>query len=493
MKLQLQFNLAFGLLLVFVLGFAAVLIHFVLLDYLVANQKQELRKINTEMAAKLGAAVGGQKAAVPSSDRGDSSNPEQAPQDQTASPDGTKAVSKTEAAQSLFEEYSGLALLLDEDGNVVQSSNEVRSLPSEALKLGKEDSTQFTTISPNQGNYISDVLEVPGIGRLAQLTPLSQIKQFERALMGRLLLVLLAGGLLALLLSMLLTRKLIRPLMKLRGELHKVQERRFGEVSLVQAGGEIGNVARTVYDLAGELDRHNRAQKQFFQNASHELKTPLMSIAGYAEGIRDGVFQGEQSIKGLEIIRNEAGRLTRIVTEMTLLAKLESEEDIFQPSGVDVKELIEDTAERVNPLLGSRSIQLNMQWPDQEPKRHLITADRDKLLQAFLNLLSNAIRHAQSTINVEAIYGKDSLTVRIHDDGPGFPEELIPNLFKRFVKGKGGETGLGLAISRAIVERSGGTISAGNDSDGGAVLTVALPLTGALQARGKVPPLALQS
>jgi len=111
--------------------------------------------------------------------------------------------------------------------------------------------------------------------------------------------------------------------------LNKVEMRRFSEVRLVETGGEIGEVAKAVYDLAGELEKNQRTQKQFFQNASHELKTPLMSIQGYAEGIKDGIFTAERANKGLNVIVKECERLKKIVTEMILLAKLESEEGIF--------------------------------------------------------------------------------------------------------------------------------------------------------------------
>ena len=96
-----------------------------------------------------------------------------------------------------------------------------------------------------------------------------------------------------------------------------MKERQFSEVQRVSASGEIGVVAESVYEMAGELERYNHVQKQFFQNASHELKSPLMSISGYAEGIRDGVFEGEEIRKGLDIIMSESDRMTNIVTEMT--------------------------------------------------------------------------------------------------------------------------------------------------------------------------------
>ncbi len=128
-----------------------------------------------------------------------------------------------------------------------------------------------------------------------------------------------------------------------------METRRFSEVQLVESGGEIGDVAKAVYDLDGKLEKYQRTQKQFFQNASHELKTPLMSIQGYAEGIKDGIFTGDHADKGLDVIVKECERLKKIVTEMILLAKLESEEGIFHMDRVPVRELITETVERRPP------------------------------------------------------------------------------------------------------------------------------------------------
>ena len=124
------------------------------------------------------------------------------------------------------------------------------------------------------------------------ITPISKIKAIEQALMGRLMLVFAVGGVIMVILSLFITKRLIKPLMLPREELKKVKERQFSEVQRVSASGEIGVVAESVYEMAGELERYNHVQKQFFQNASHELKSPLMSISGYAEGIRDGYSKG---------------------------------------------------------------------------------------------------------------------------------------------------------------------------------------------------------
>jgi len=458
MKLLHQINLAFASLLLLVLGMTALLIHLVLIDHFMGEQKQELRTMASSIATTL------QLQAAPLA----------------SATDKTVALGQAVALPVGIE-----AFVSDAEGHVVSDNTgpasittTVHALP--ATVLSAKDA--MIALNPSgvqiSSGYLVRTDPVPQ-GTLTLRTPISKIKAIERALLGRLLIVLGVGGAVALLLSLLITRKLIRPLMKLRRELAKVQERRFADVRLVPAGGEIGAVARTVYDLAGELERYSRVQKQFFQNASHELKTPLMSIAGYAEGIRDGVFEGEGARKGLDIIVNESGRMTKLVTEMTLLAKLDSEADVVQPIFVRVRELLTGVAERINPLLAQRGLSLDIVCAADEKDELAIMADKDKLLQALLNVLSNAARHAVRRIAIEAAIEDGRVVIRVLDDGSGFSDTLLPHLFHRFVKGKDGETGLGLAISRAIVERCGGWIRAGNQGSGGAVISLSFPQTAA--------------
>ncbi|MNC54559.1 Signal transduction histidine-protein kinase BaeS [compost metagenome] len=157
---------------------------------------------------------------------------------------------------------------------------------------------------------------------------------------------------------------------------------------------------------------------------------------------------------------------------MTLLAKLDSEEDIYRPAEVSLQELLEDAVERINPLLAQRNLALHTAYSGGPL---MVAADRDKLLQALLNVLNNAARYAGGSIEIQAAQKSGRIILCVSDDGPGIPEELLPALFHRFVKGKDGESGLGLAISRAIVERGGGRIQAGNRKSGGAMISLEFP------------------
>lgn len=443
MKLIHQMNIAFGVSLVLVLSIAAVMIHYVLMNHFIETQKEEMKTVSQSMAVSI--AKFSDVAPIQSGD-----------------------AHVFVPATTIPTE----AILTDRNGNIVEQTFAYKTKPIEVMT---SDTVKILQRPQNEWNqaYITEIVAVPE-GTLTLRTPLSKIREIEQVLLGRLLIVFGFGAALMFLLSLLITKKLMRPLMDLNEELKKVKQRRFSDVKFIRAGGEIGSVARTVFDMAAELHRFNRVQKQFVQNASHELKTPLMSIAGYAEGIRDGVFEGESMRKGLDIIMDESARLTKIVTEMTLLAKLDSEEDVYRTELVDLKDLIRETMERMNPLLVQKGLVMHPQTEEDGPV--YVAADRDKLLQALLNVVSNAARYAAKNIYIRLSRDQEGwVRLAVADDGQGFDETILPYLFHRFVKGKDGESGLGLAISRAIVERSNGEIAARNNTGGGAVITMTFP------------------
>ncbi|WP_098741652.1 HAMP domain-containing sensor histidine kinase [Paenibacillus sp. EZ-K15] len=446
MKLVHQINLAFALSLILVLSVTAVVIHYVLLDHFIGTQRKDMQSIGAELSATLETAAA-----------------------QSIPIDSTPIAVSGYAASRIADVE---VIIQDAQGNVVAPMAVAPAYPyTEIARFTQDDPTSFQSAIKND-TYLTEVTAVPQ-GTVTLITPVSKIKAIEQALMGRLMLVFAVGGVIMVILSLFITKRLIKPLMLLREELKKVKERQFSEVQRVSASGEIGIVAESVYEMAGELERYNHVQKQFFQNASHELKSPLMSISGYAEGIRDGIFEGEDIRKGLDIIMSESSRMKNIVTEMTLLAKLDSEDDIFKATAVNLKELVEETIERVNPVLVKKGLFVHPSYGDNESL--MVYADRDKLLQALLNIVSNGARHASKHIYIQAGIQNGRVLLTVSDDGEGISEELLPYLFHRFVKGKNGESGLGLAIARAIVERCGGLITAGNRKEGGAVISLGFP------------------
>jgi signal transduction histidine kinase len=447
MKLLYRITLAFGLLLIVVTGVSAYLINSFLLENLIEQQRRELALKGQVWIEKVKASG------------------------ETIKPEEIQELSRLVVSNRKVE-----ILLLGRRKKVLYTT-----LPSASLdqwidqlerKAKKRQDKNIWMIGSDDYIVVTLPLNNGENQRLLLATPVRGVKDMRMELTGNIMASLLLGAICAIILSFFITRSLVTPLSRLTEEIKKVQCRRFSEVEMIPASGEIAEVTKSVYFMAQELDRFHSSQKQFFQNASHELKTPLMSIQGYAEGIRDGVFTGESARQGLDVIVKETTRLKNIVTEMILLAKLESEEDLFHPSEVSVPELVHQAVERLHPLMMQNGVDIAVRCGAANPR---ISVDSEKFLQAVLNILGNAVRHAREHIEISIEEKNRHVLIDIIDDGEGIPDDLLPNLFHRFVKGKNGETGLGLAISRAIVERSGGTIEAGNGRTG-AVFRIRMPL-----------------
>ncbi|MFD0958441.1 sensor histidine kinase [Paenibacillus chungangensis] len=457
MKLLVRLNLSIGLLIVCILAITVVLIYPLLLNTLIEGQRKDMR----EQGSLLMELTLPEIAAIPLTP---AKPAQQLPLQNILSGSKIEAIITSPANQVLY------STLPEEKANALLGNSGIQDKQQNVWQGGDGDYIVETI----PASAISANGEVMPAISLTVAMPLSEIKEMWIALFRRMLLILVIGAALTFLISMLITRRLVTPLTRLRQELKKVETRRFSEVKLIKADGEIGEVAQSVSQLAAVLAQYEKSQKQFFQNASHELKTPLMSIQGYAEGMKDGIFTGEKAEKGLDIIVKECERLKSIVTEMILLAKLESEEGIFRTEPVKVTTLIQELADRLQPLLLMRGLELQTDIADNVSSAG-IAGDREKLLQALLNIAANSARYAKSTIWVRAWIGEHNVQLEIADDGEGIAESLLPRLFQRFSKGAHGETGLGLAISRAIVERSRGQITASNRREGGASFLLRFP------------------
>lgn len=306
---------------------------------------------------------------------------------------------------------------------------------------------------------------------LILLTPLNELQAVQHDFIKKLFIVFVIGAIAAVILSYFFTNKLVTPLTRLKWQLKKVEKRQFDAIEPIKATGEIKELEKSVFEMAGELQRYMKSQQTFFQNASHELKTPLMTIQGYAEGIRDGIFDQEEKEKGLEVMVTEVSRLKKIINEMILLAKLDSEQSSYVPEDVLLKDIVDQVLDRALPITNEKGIQIS----HQVDASLRLQADPEKLMRALLNITFNGIRHAKSQVHINVQQINHMITIRIDDDGPGIDKDLIPQVFHRFIKGKQGETGLGLAIARAIVEQSGGNITVGSSDLGGAKFIIAFP------------------
>ncbi|WP_175074481.1 cell wall metabolism sensor histidine kinase WalK [Terribacillus sp. AE2B 122] len=438
MRLKTQLNIAFTTLLIIVMGFTAITLYSQLKGLLVTNETRQLE----ESGQLLLTSISGVETI----------------------PAGT--------LDNILNKLDLKMFLYDEEKEELTYTNLVRSDAERFAEKYDTDPTQKNTIwQDNRNSYVVKSIATSENQNMVILRPIRELEEVQESFFQRIFLVFLIGVMIAILISTYLTQRLVKPLTELKYQLKKIQRREFDNIKSVKASGEIKEVEQSAIEMAKELNRYITSQRQFFQNASHELKTPLMTIQGYAEGIKDGVFTGKDQEHGLEVVVSEISRLKQLINEMILLAKLDSEEGIYKEESIEIKELVDLTIDRALPLASDKNVKLTY----NKPAAIVINGDKEKLLRAMMNITSNAVRHAGSQVHISVQPSSiRQVEITISDDGPGISEDLLPNMFQRFVKGEGGETGLGLAISRAIVERHNGIIRAGKSDLGGASFTIIL-------------------
>ena len=202
------------------------------------------------------------------------------------------------------------------------------------------------------------------------------------------------------------------------------------------------------------LDSKDRSMKEFFANASHELKTPLMAIRSYAEGLESGLVEQE---KACAVITKEVDRMTGIVNAILEFSKLDSGTIQLHMAENDVREILYDAIQGIEQTAEQKGIEIVPKLPDPM----LFTCDEEMLFSAFSNILTNCVRYAESRITISASLQKSpaALTIRISNDGQFISEQDAAHLFERFYKGAGGQTGIGMALSLEYVRLHQGNIS----------------------------------
>ncbi len=218
-----------------------------------------------------------------------------------------------------------------------------------------------------------------------------------------------------------------------------------------------------------DIEKEAERQQTFFQNASHELKTPLMAIQGYAEGIQAGVMDAGGAA---DVILEESDRMAELVEELLDISKIDMGRQRLTLSETDIRELLYDGIRAVEPIAAS-SIAIVPDFPE-EPI--IVKCDDVQLRRAVTNILSNGLRYARSELRLTCRTDKRHVTIRIQDDGDGIAEEDIPHIFDRFYMGRSGKSGIGLALTKEIVHLHRGTIRAYN-GDSGAVFEISIPVS----------------
>ena len=246
---------------------------------------------------------------------------------------------------------------------------------------------------------------------------------------------------------------------------------------------EVQDLTKAFNSMIERVDNSQKSQRDFVADVSHELKTPLTSIQGFAQAILDETANTPESRKqAAQIIYDESGRMHRMALNLLDLARLEGGIADLKMSQVDVKALLQNIVDKFTPQAQSANVDLQLNVPDDLPT---LMGDGDRLAQVFTNLVDNALKftpaNGQVTLSAKKVGAEMELSIT--DTGSGVPKDALPRLFDRFYQvdqsragGVSHSTGLGLAIVKEIVQAHGGRIGVRSQAGQGTTFTINLPL-----------------
>jgi two-component system, OmpR family, sensor kinase len=308
---------------------------------------------------------------------------------------------------------------------------------------------------------------------VAQLTvSLAPIDATLADLRTRMLLIGIGILVVALGIGWLLTGVGLRPLGHVADVADRVAGGDFSARANLPAGAdEIGRLGRAFDGMVDRVEATLRSQRQFAADASHELRSPLTVLGGFVDVLaRNEIGRSDDGARTLAAMRREIDRLSRLAADLLLLSQLEAGGGNLEPRRVDLGELVQDIGQAARVIAGDGRVAVERGGPLP------VVADPDRLTQALMNLVDNAIRHTPEHGLISLSTRRDGSTAvaTVVNDGEPIDARHLPHLFERFYRVRSGDgverpgdhAGLGLPIVRAIAEASGGAVTVSSDSRG---------------------------
>ncbi len=275
---------------------------------------------------------------------------------------------------------------------------------------------------------------------------------------------------LAIILSYLLTKRVLRPLSQMTAITKEIAAGKFSLRAEITTQDEVGELGLAFNSMADSLEQIERLRKNMVADVAHELRTPLTNLRGYLEALNDGVIPSTPET--FLMLQRENLRLVHLVENLQQLARADAAKAYLKREELVLNDLIEQMAELQKPCFTEKNISLTLPDPIGE---YRVMADKDKILQALRNLVENCWKYTPEKGSVEISLSARASEVRVsfYNSGPGIVEEDLPYVFERFFRADksrsrgaddAGGAGIGLAITRELIEAHGGRVGAESES-----------------------------
>jgi signal transduction histidine kinase len=279
--------------------------------------------------------------------------------------------------------------------------------------------------------------------------------------------------------SWLLAQQLARPVRDLADASDRIGRGSYEvRVPVPAAGDELATLGSAFNRMAGALESSEQRRRELLADLAHELRTPVATLEGYVEGLRDGVVAADG--EAWTVLQAEVARLRRLAEDLTAVSRAEEQLDLRR-GPVELGKLVAAAVQAAQPSFAAKGVALDAHVQERLPA---VTADADRVGEVLANLLGNALRHTPAGGRIEVTAGQrgGELELAVSDTGEGIPPELLGRVFERFFRvdparrADGGGSGIGLTITRTIVQAHGGRVWAESAGRGrGTRMVIRLP------------------
>jgi two-component system sensor histidine kinase BaeS len=377
--------------------------------------------------------------------------------------------------QTTLSVSDGAVIAIDANGTVREFLGGLLGVDESAVALpngvseGDLDITALQAGKTQKGRDGSTVFQAEPLTKVNDLTPVVVLADEVNSrpfgdssglVLGAAILAL--GG--AALIAAYLARRMTRPLAAMEATAGRIAAGDLTARVDTQhvADDELGSLAKAINAMAERLDASRGHERAFLLSVSHDLRTPLTSIRGYAEAMLDGTVDDESArLRAAEVIASEARRLERLVADLLDLARLDTHQFSLRPQPIDARTVVEEAVDAFRPAATDLGLALHTDRTVGGAEPAPAFADPQRLAQIVANLVENALKYASTAVTVGVRTVGDRIEIRVDDDGPGIAPADLPHVFERLytsrtVPGRIVGTGIGLAIVHELAATMGG-------------------------------------